>query len=302
MIPKHSVRCEIDVEDSGPEWLADVAWRWLRGTVDRLEGDELGRALAVDDLPSDALRRPIPCGPPGASWGFFVMRTQGGTRETVKQRVLTQKNLKLFPKWLQNRFDQAELVLDVLDDKGYPGQRTLRVGVKRDYDAPQWLRFSVEAPEARFSSLEAQDRWVGLMRDFAAELGPSYAQIGYSYSDRTELERRLGPPAIGSKQALEESREFLRGYEWAMVVPRELAARLGPAAELSKEGGFSTVETLPDGALFVQVVPRFQDFTGDAAARTWSTLRPLLRPGMPRTLDADSRYPQSRVVYKDAAV
>lgn len=79
-----------------------------------------------------------------------------------------------------------------------------------------------------------------LLRDFSQEVGPYYAQVGYGLSlGRTEHAERVGPPL--PHMTLPESRKLLRGYEWLMVIPREIARQLGGADGIAAAGG-----TAPD--------------------------------------------------------
>ncbi|MFJ9695766.1 hypothetical protein [Kitasatospora sp. NPDC101183] len=297
----HSVRCEIDTEYRGVEWLADLAWRWFTEGAERLEGAAFQELLDSTGLPEDSLRRSIPCGPGGALWGFLSTSTvnRATGRITGRSRVLTRKNLPLLRQWLAGDVQLAELAIYRLDEEGMPGEQWLRIGVARDDSSTDWIRLSVEAPDGRFGSSQ-QAVWAGLLGDFAREVDPSYAQIGYALSiGRTEHEERVGPPL--PSMTLPESRRLLRGYEWLMVVPREIVQALGGAGAIA-DAGFHRVEELPQGAVLLQVTPGFEDFAGPEIERTWRLLRPALRPGTPKRFssDAEEWSPPSRIWYADA--
>ncbi|QNA72253.1 DUF3396 domain-containing protein [Streptomyces sp. So13.3] len=297
----HTIRCEIDAEYSGTEALADLAWRWLTEGADRLEDESFQGTLDSTGQVEESLKKSVPCGPPGTLWGFLSVTSVKGTGRGVsnRSRVLTRKNLPMLRKWLVSDVQLAETAVYQLDDRGMPGQELLRMGVARDEDGEGWIRLSAEAPKERFAS--AQLRWTELLRDFAEEVDPSYAQIGYSLSlGRTEYEERVGP--LLPYLSLAESRQLLRGYEWLMVIPREIAQLLGGADGITAAGDFHRIETLRDGAVLLQVTPEFDDFTGEAIERTWRLLRPALRPGMPKRFeDSDLTGPPSRIWYADIA-
>ncbi|MCM2429702.1 hypothetical protein [Streptomyces sp. RKAG337] len=297
----HMIRCEIDTEYRGSEALADLAWRWLTEGADRLEDEFFQGTLDSTGQVEESLKKAVPCGPPGTLWGFLnttsVNRASG--RLTRRSKVLTHKNLPMLRKWLVSDVQLAETAVYRLDEEGMPGELFLRMGVARDQSAVDWVRLSAETPKERFGP--AQPRWTEFLRDYSQETDPSYAQIGYSLGlGRTEYEERVGPPLPG--MTLPQSRQLLRGYEWLMVIPREIAQKLGGADGITAAGDFHRVETLRDGAVLLQVTPEFDDFTGEAIERTWRLLRPVLRSGMPKRFgDHDLLGPPSRIWYADTA-
>ncbi|GAA2820691.1 hypothetical protein RMN57_30215 [Kitasatospora sp. CM 4170] len=296
----HTIRCEIDTEYRDAEALADLAWRWLVEGAERLEGESLQAVLDSTDLVAESLTKSVPCGPPGALWGFFSADTvnRGNGRITHRTRILTRKNLPLLRKWLGEDILLAETALYRLDEHGMPGDPVLRMAAAREEKCQDWVRLSALTPKGRFGS-DGQARWGDLLRDHAQELDPSYAQIGYDRTlGRTEHEERVGPPL--PRMTLPQSRRFLRGYEWLMVVPREIVQQLG-GAEAIRAAGFHRVEELPGGAVLLQAVPEFDGFTGEAVERLWQLVRPALRPGMPKRFSADTEAgdPPSRIWYAD---
>ncbi|MFI8084730.1 hypothetical protein ACIF6L_28535 [Kitasatospora sp. NPDC086009] len=296
----HKIRCEIDTEYRDAEALADLAWRWLTACPDRLEGETFQALLDSTGQVEESLNRAVPCGPPGTLWGFLSVNSVSRGRVTNRSRVLTRKNLPMLRKWLALDVQLAETAVYRLDNEGMPGEQLLRVGVARDDGAEDWVRLSVHTPEDRFGPA-AQARWTDLLRDFSQEVDPCYAQIGYALTlGRTEHEERVGPPL--PRWTLPDSRRLLRGYEWLMVIPREIAQQLGGADGIATAGDFHRVETLREGAVLLQVTPEFDGFTGEAIERTWRLLRPVLRPGMPRRYpDSDETGPPSRIWYADIA-
>ncbi|MFB6582512.1 hypothetical protein ACFCYC_34800 [Streptomyces sp. NPDC056402] len=213
--------------------------------------------------------------------------------------MLTRKNLPMLRKWLALDVQLAETAVYWLDDQGMPGGELLRMGVARDESSRDRVRFSAETSERRFGPA-AQASMTGLLRDFSQEVDPSYAQVGYGLSlGRTEHEERVGPPL--PSMTLPDSRRLLRGYEWLMVIPCEIAAQLGGGDGIAAAGDFHRVETLRDGAVLLQVTPEFGGFTGEAIEWTWQLVRPVLRPGMPKRFDSDPGGPPSRTWYADIA-
>ncbi|QKW19408.1 hypothetical protein HUT16_10290 [Kitasatospora sp. NA04385] len=296
----HTIRCEIDSEYRGAEALTDLARRWLVEGAERLEGTTLRALLDSTGLPEDSLKKAVPCGPPGALWGFVntdtVNRATG--RITHRSKVLTRKNLPHLHEWLAGDVQLAELALYRLDGTGMPGKQLLRMGVARNDMSTEWIQLSAEAPVDRFGPAE-QALWRELLRDFAREVDPSYAQIGYARAiGRTEHEERVGPPL--PSMTLPQSRRLLRGYEWLMVVPREIARDLGGVAAFAAADPYQ-VEELPDGAVLLQVTPEFSGFTDEWIERTWRLLKPALRPGKPKRFSdrVEESEPPSRIWYAD---
>ncbi|MGW6692056.1 hypothetical protein [Streptomyces sp. NPDC054961] len=213
--------------------------------------------------------------------------------------MLTRKNLPMLRKWLALDVQLAEIAVYLLDDRGMPGQKLLRMGVARDDSSRDWCRLSAETTDERFGPA-AQARMTDLLRDFSQEVDPSYAQVGYSLTlGRTEHEERGGPPL--PSMALPQSRRLLRGYEWLMVIPREIAQQLGGGHGIAAAGDFHRVETLRDGAVLLQVTPEFDGFIGEAIERTWRLVCPALRPGMPKRFESDAGRAPSRIWYADTA-
>ncbi|MFE5556554.1 hypothetical protein [Streptomyces sp. NPDC056544] len=293
------IRCEIDTEYRGTEALADLAWRWLTEGAERLEGESFPAVLDSTGQVEESLKKSVPCGPPGSLWGFLSAHIVSRGRVSNRSRVLTRKNLPMLRKWLALDVQLAETAVYWLDDQGMPGGELLRMGVARDESSRDRVRFSADTSERRFGPA-AQASMTGLLRDFSQEVDPSYAQVGYGLSlGRTEHEERVGPPL--PSMTLPDSRRLLRGYEWLMVIPCEIAAQLGGGDGIAAAGDFHRVETLRDGAVLLQVTPEFGGFTGEAIEWTWQLVRPVLRPGMPKRFDSDPGGPPSRTWYADIA-
>ncbi|MDX3539024.1 hypothetical protein PV721_32775 [Streptomyces sp. MB09-01] len=222
-----------------------------------------GRKVTVHALGTDAeLGRAFTPG----DVSQFLRRSARVSRGRIsnRSRVLTRKNLPMLRKWLALDVQLAETAV--------------------------YRRFG---PAAQAAMTE-------LLRDFSQEVDPSYAQVGYNLSlGRTEHEERVGPPL--PSMTLPESRRLLRGYEWLMVIPREIAQQLGGDDGISAAGDFHRVETLRDGAVLLQATPEFDGFTVEAIERTWRLVRPALRPGMPKRFDSDPECPPSRIWYADLA-
>jgi hypothetical protein len=85
--------------------------------------------------------------------------------------------------------------------------------------------------------------WLALVREAADPAGPAFGMIDYVYSNygETAVEGAVGPPWLSIYQADSTARQFLRGYGWVTVLPRELADRLGGAAALRATGAFAEV-------------------------------------------------------------
>ncbi|WP_035839042.1 hypothetical protein [Kitasatospora azatica] len=296
----HRIRCEIDTEFRTADVLAPIARQWLFDGAEQLAGEYFGALLDSEGLAADGLRRAVPCGPPNALWGFFTVHSPKAGRVRKSHGLLLRKNLPRFERLLREEFVVAELAIYRLDDQGWPRTQFLRIGVEREQDLLDWVRFSAEAPAESLAAGEPEGNWLGLLRDTAAQLDVAYGQIGYERGlGRTEHEERVGPPL--PSMTIPQSRTFLRGYEWATVVPKEIAARLGGADELRRIGEFAQAALLPSGAVLLQATATFDGFDAAAVERTWRAVGPALRPGLPKRSSAheEEREPPSRIHYAD---
>jgi hypothetical protein len=89
----------------------------------------------------------------------------------------------------------------------------------------------------------------------------------------TELDRALRRVASRSEG---EGREFLRGYEWVTICPKELASRLGGAAALRAGGAFHEVAELSSGALLLRATETPETYDAVAAQRVAEALNTVL--------------------------
>ena len=148
-------------------------------------------------------------------------------------------------------------------------------------------------------SPELQDRWAEFVKRQAAGIG---ACAGFMSDDQfpgmdTTLEQAIvtGPPGGEHDR---RRREVLYGYSWVTIVPSELAAWLGGAAELAATGAFFEVSELPDGTLFLRATPTINEFTGDRIRDVFEALAPVLVTGRTRF---DGSYRPRLVEGVDAA-
>ncbi len=298
------MRCEVDVEMPEPARYAEVAGRWLDGALSELAG---GYRRALEEgppLPAEAIRRPIPCGPPGAVWGFGSVVRRGPKGERRSSRVFSAKNLRWFLAQLADPPMEATLGISVLNENGYPGESPLRIVAQRDEGAPQWLRLAFEAEEEDLLDPANQAAWLRFVRAAVEQLNPSFGQISYRYGlGHTALEQTVGPPWLDTSETIPRSRQVLRGYGWLTICAQELAERLGGAEALRATGAFHEVAQLAGGGVWLLATADFRQYDDDAVEPVFRALAPVLPTGTPvrRDLPPERGWPPYRIVYRDAA-
>jgi hypothetical protein len=152
--------------------------------------------------------------------------------------------------------------------------------VRRDRDAPEWVRFEASVPEdivAWRGSADVQRRWVSFVRDWAARVETCYGHItDDADSLGTALEHATGRY---SWDTVPRCRQALRGYSWVTVCPAGLAARLGGAAGLAGAGAFCEVTEVAGGSVFLQATPTLEEYDQAAMRRVFEVLAPVLLTG-----------------------
>src|SRR5262249_26331412 len=99
-------------------------------------------------------------------------------------------------------------------------------------------------------------------------------------------------------ESVDQGREFLRGYSWVTICPREIAERLGGADALRQTEAFVDVRALQDGGVFLGATPTIGEYDDAAMRKVFRALGPVLPPGMPKR---QVGWENLRVVYEDAA-
>jgi hypothetical protein len=189
-----------------------------------------------------------------------------------------------------------------LGDDGFPVS-FLNLRISSHFSAPGWLRLSRSVSSTTMTP-EVQESCLGLLREYANRLDPSYGQIGVSHMGglaETTLEFCL-PRQYGRNQpwqSIVESRQWLRGYPWVTVLAREHVTRLGGVDALSGSGAFSEVVGLSGGGALLRATPDFHDYDQRSAERVFRVLAPVLRPGLPSPPPPGQREP-FLIVYEDA--
>jgi hypothetical protein len=79
-----------------------------------------------------------------------------------------------------------------------------------------------------------------------------------------------------------------------MILPPEIALRLGGISKLRDAGSFYDVQEFSNAAVWIQVTAHFQEYQGDAIRAIWSTVKDFLIPGEPRR---GSVYPGDPPIY-----
>jgi hypothetical protein len=130
----------------------------------------------------------------------------------------------------------------------------------------------------------------GVLRDVAAASNPAYGELTVGRTGRaprTALDLALGREAADSAAG---ARAALRGYEWATVVPAELAVGFDT-------GAFADVTALDGGARLLRATPTVGGWSPEAARAVFVALAPVLPAGRARRT---SEAELTRVVFADA--
>jgi hypothetical protein len=211
----------------------------------------------------------------GTLWTFRKNPALGG-----RDVVYSERAWQRFLKALDDYPFAVILQINELDGRGFPIHRGgSSIAVKRDFDHPDWVRFTFTADAADTSwpeSAQIQDRWVAFARGQAAEVdacaGGMTDDIG---PGQTALERMTMNLSAG----IADSRRVLRGYTWVTVLAEQLSERLGGEGALRASGAFCDVETLPNGSVWLRVTPTINEFTDDKICKVFDTLAPVLLTG-----------------------
>ncbi|MFI9106685.1 hypothetical protein ACIGXA_39945 [Streptomyces fildesensis] len=296
---------EINVEWPEPAAYEALARAWLDGGFTTLAGRHRQALEEGPKLPPEAMRRNMPCGPPHAAWGFVAIDRPDGRRHSG--RVISARSMSWFLRQLADPPRTATIGLSVLDERGYPGEKPLRIAVNRPEasrwpEAIDWAVLSCQIPEKDLLDPVRQEVVLGFLSGICDALDPSFANITYHDGlGKTGLERTLGPPWKFPYQTIPASRQVLRGYDWWTICPKELAASLGGANALRATGAFYEVRCLPSGAVWLQATEHYRDYGLDAYTAVFRALAPVLPPGVPQLFDPTDGVPVDRIVYRDAA-
>jgi hypothetical protein len=274
------------------------------------------------ELPPEAIRRNMACGPPGATWGFvsatryFPKRVTRAGRQVFgnkeSSRVWSARSWAWFLEQLADpphdaTLGTAHLQGETSDTPGYPEDPRIRMTAVRDKLAPDWLRLGFDAAESDLDDPARQRAWLDFIRETAENLNPAFGILDYQYNSLyldTALEATVRELSfLMLREGKTASRQVLRGYDWLTICPQELADRAGGAAGLSATGAFHEVAQLAGGGVWLLATADYRDYDEDATERVFRALAPLLPAGLP--VLADPREAQQgrdyRIVYQDAS-
>jgi hypothetical protein len=317
-----TLRCMIDVEMPGATEYADITRRWFDAGFSVLAPDQRAALETGPKLPPEAIRRSMPCGPPGATWGFVSITryfphrvTKGGRqifRHTDSGRVWSARSWKWFLDQLADPPHDATLGTAHLGDEtsrspGYPEDPRIRMTAVRDKLQPDWLRLAFSAPESDLGDSQRQQAWLAFVRETVEDLNPAFGIIDYEYDSfygQTAVEHTIKPLYQWPwYQCLPTSRQALRGYDWLTICPQELAGRLGGAEVLRGTGAFHEVAPLRGGGVWLLATADYRDYDEAAMDRVFRALAPVLPAGTPLLIEERvSRGADYRIVYQDASV
>ena len=316
-----TVRCMIDVEMPEAERYAAIARRWFDAGFSALASEQRAALETGPKLPPEAIRRSMPCGPPGATWGFeSVTRyfpkqvTKAGQQTyTIKEssRVWSPASWKWFLGQLADPPHDATLGTAHLEDEGsrspgYPEDPRIRMTAWRPKELPGWLRLAFSAAESDLNDPERQQSWLGFVRESVNDLNPAFGIIDYQYDylyGETAVETTTRGVGLFPAEEIPRSRELLRGYDWLTICPQELAECLGGAEALRGTRAFHEVAQLPGGGVWLLATADYRDYDETAMDRVFRALAPVLPAGQPVLVNPKQAEQgrDYRIVYQDAA-
>lgn len=227
----------------------------------------------------------------GRTFASVSLHRRGGRGSTT---VFSERQWKTLIKEVSHRPLLAGLGICELDEEGAPildGE--LEFGMYTPDREPDVMTFTLTREESEEEDAERPTIFpdalfpcaVELLRELCRVEDVDFAGAGDSAyrRHRTMLDRTLDREEESARHA----REWLRGYGWVTVVPRELVARLGGAAGPRESGAFVEVEELPHGGVWLRATECEADYGPDDMRRVFHALAPVLPPGMPRVEPQD---------------
>lgn len=292
-----SVTLESDgeVERLGRYWLDELPRDLAPDYWARLN-EELPLDPDVGDLPS---RKP-PQDRSGRPYiDIMTRRLRAGP--WIQAAVYSPQRMSYWLRKLPDRLSYFGLALGELDVEGYPlADGDLKFAVKVPEEAAQVVTLLLDRETSSWGGEVFPDELflpcVDVLRKLCRELDVDFAGAG-------DPEHGLGNTSLDNALARayrseREARQWLRGYSWVTVVPRELTERLGGADALRATGAFFEVEELPYGGVWLQATERPEDYGPEAVRRVFQAVAPVLPPGIPRHYGSQPKRP---LVYEDAA-
>lgn len=290
----HDLRCELNFEMRPDGTHTAFVEQWFRGALSLFPG-VMDRLLTGPELNPAGIKGGE-CGPPGSAWGFFDVERAGARGIRSTGRVITPANQDWFLGAVRKGCWSATAGLSILNERGTPGKRLCRVMAQQVEEA-DWLSVRLEVPMETF--LHDQDSYLQFMRSVAEDCNPSFGAVSYAYNiGETALELTLGPPWVLRKKSIPASRTYLRGYDWLTICAQELGDRLAGLQGLRAGGSFHTAEKLASGGYWLLATPRHEEYDEDATRRVWQSVAPVLRPGVPKRMEALRGDPPLPVVYE----
>lgn len=291
-----SMHAELISEIPSQERFAELARGWLTGVLAEVfpELDEgLRTRPVVRATPAAEVDALTPWGEPG----HVLARLRVGQTHPLlggREVLYSEQAWRRLLDGLSGYPFAAEITVWPLDETGQPAHAGyVNVAVRRELNAPDWVRFQFSAPADLTSwpqSPGLQDEWAAFVKRQAAEVGASSGSMTDDIgSGLTALERTT----LNLKDTVPRAREVLRGYSWVTVLAGELAGQLGGPGKLAATGAFYEVSELAHGAVWLRATRTVNEFEGDRVRRVFEALAPVLISGM-----AEDRWGEAfRIVY-----
>ncbi|MEU8080271.1 hypothetical protein AB0B31_33045 [Catellatospora citrea] len=289
----------------------DIAYRWL---------DEVSMVVVPDaraeigPLAAQVRRSPTPFGPlgqPGTVFGIVECRRM---KTALASKAVERNASAAGMRWLRTQLAdmpaQASMWFGRLDKRGHRSGRALSLRARRVAESPDWLRLEAHLDESEFTDPQhgpgLQQRYLEAVWPFVDGFDPGYGGIDYTFDGATVFETSMRGPERPRQWwdhtlSVSHCREFLRGYSWLTVLPKELVAVVGGAEALAATGAFTQVRSLRHGGLWLLATDDYRDYDQAAVERVFRAVAPALRPGTPTHWPRMRGESPQRQVFRDAA-
>ncbi|MEU7826397.1 hypothetical protein [Catellatospora sp. NPDC049133] len=310
MNEQFTLEVQLNVEHTAGSF-GEIAYRWF----DEVSAGVAAEArAAVAPLAATVGRPPTPYGPLGEPGTVFGV-VQCTRMKTAFESRTTERNASAAGmRWLRTQLAdmpaQASMWFGRLDEHGHRSGRLLYLRARRLADSPDWLRLEAHLDESEFTDpvhgRDRQQRYLEAAWPFADEFDPGFGDIDYTFDGETTFETSLRSPERPRQwwdhtSSVNHCREFLRGYSWLTILPKELAAVVGGAGALTASGAFSQVRRLRHGGFWLLATDDYRDYDQAAVERVFRALAPALRAGTPTQWPRRSGESPQRQVFRDAA-
>ncbi|MEW2398627.1 hypothetical protein [Streptomyces sp. NPDC046862] len=274
---------ELTVFDASGAGLSQCAFQWLTEGVRDLAEANVLRGAGRHKISESGFSRVPDIKPDGDSnrWSYVSVAPQGTF--DVRCNPYTPDVYSWLREFVDDRPESFSVMSGEFSDGGEMGDSDVWISVTFDEGLPEYVKLVVPVDEMELRdsrASRAQDRLLRSIRWVCDRYNVVYGHLSYSHAqEMTELESRLRGQASDPTTNTPRWRSQLRGYSWLMVISADVARMLGGADALRDSQAFHSVSLLPNGSLFLQATPTFQEYRGQAVENVYRTVRDVLVSG-----------------------